>query len=1035
MGDYLDENVRRMIREAMADPDRKLLFSGDSRESVLSPETLRNMAGIVDRARDRLTPERAGAASVDIEAVYLAACFHLARAPLAPECEAAEDRLASGFLFSVVHALRPAALPRPLRVGLAGTAPQVAPAWKMLHAIAVVLLRRGASARDEAGLWRAAEMFHHTREMAPGKDMPGILFNEGSTLATLFDLTGDQALLTAAVALMRQAVAAFPDDAPPPAEALAALAEAQAKLAEAQAETAPPGPTAHDVTPGGRMVRYSVAGAPGDLETSIADVRKELAATADGAPAREGHRISLGNLLRMRFEATGHLGDLTEAIGVLRVAVRATTDDDALRCPAYSLLGLALLDQFVTTHEAADLDAATEAARNSMAGSAPLSPHYGQTLTNLAAVLYARFETYGDFAELAEAIRHLEHAVAATPPHQHDHPVMRIKLAVALGARGKHTGRITDVDRGTELLRSVLDTVQATSPHWQVASLELGALLTARSNMTRAPGDLLAAMGQFRATALAPGEDIRSRLRAAFLWGLNGAYSGDLPTATEAFGLALDDLLPKLTGRALDRRSREVRLRELPSLACVAAAVEITAGRPEEALVRLERGRGVLLAQALRLRGRHGELAEAAPELAGRFERVCDALIEERGTAEQRAALTAEFDALLAEIRGLGGFERFHRPLGWARLRTVAAQGPVVVLNVSELRCDALLLHTEAEGGNGVEVLPLAGVTRAEVSRRAEGFHAAVAALSSAAALTDGDTHQQAMEETLEWLWKHIAGPVLTRLGLDRPVSPEAEEREWPRLWWCPTGPLALLPLHAARCRSDGSHVQDRVVSSYTPTLAALLHARERAAGPSGPPTLAAVGVSAPPPGADGAALPPLPAVGAELAAVAGLPVGQSRLQDADATPGAVLAALRTHPYAHLACHGSYDPENPSAGGLVLHGGELTVHDLTTERMGEAEFACLSACHTAAPGTALVDEVITLASAFQLCGYRHVIGSLWTLKDAVTPALARDLYGALGAARSTAGSARALHRAVQRLRAERRYARPLFWASMIHIGP
>ncbi|MFI0777679.1 CHAT domain-containing protein [Streptomyces sp. NPDC021212] len=1027
MGDYMDENLRRLIREAMADPDRSLPFSGDSRESVLSQETLRNMAGIVDRARGRLTPAQVTPAEVDIEAVYLAACFHLARYPHAPEAEAGEDSIASGFLFSVLHALRPAALPRPLREALAGTTARVAPAWKMLHAIAVVLLSSSASARDQAGLWRAAEMFRHAREMAPEKDAPGILCNEGSALATLFDLTGDQTLITAAVALMRQAVAAFPDDEEPPAAALRALAEAQAKVA-------PPAPAAHDATPAGRMARYNLAGAPGVLDTSIADVRAALDATPAGAPDHEGHRISLGNLLRMRFEATGHLGDLTEAIGLLREVLR-TVADDALRCPAYSLLGLALLDQYVNTGSPADLDAATAAARNAMAGGTPLSPHYGQMLTNLAAVLHARFQAHGELKELAEAIRHLEHAVATTPTHQHDHPVMRIKLAVALGARGRHTERIPEVDRGIRILRAVLDTTPDTSPHWQAASMELGALLTARSGITHAPGDLLAAMWQFRATALAPGEDIRIRLRAAYLWGLNGAYSGELPEATRAFGVALDDLLPKLTGRALDRRSREVRLRELPSLACSAAAVEISAGRPEEALVRLEQGRGVLLAQALRLRGRHHELAAAAPELAGRFERVCAELIEERGSAEQRAALTAEFDSLLAEIRGREGFERFHRPLDWGRLRTVAAQGPVVVLNIAELRCDALLLSAGAEGGTGVELLPLAGITRTEVSSRAEGFHAAVAALSSVAGLADADAHQRTMRDTLEWLWLHIAGPVLTRLGLDRPVAPEAGEKEWPRLWWCPTGPLALLPLHAARRPSDGSHVQDRVVSSYTPTLGALLHARDRAAPSGKPPTLAVVGASTPPPGAAGAALQPLPAVDDELAEVAGLPVGQSRLLGADATPEAVLAALRTHPYAHLACHGSYDPEDPSAGGLLLHGGELTVHDLATQRLDEAEFACLSACHTATPGTALVDEVITLASAFQLCGYRHVIGSLWTLKDAITPALARDVYGALGAAGSTAGSAHALHRAVQGLRAERRYARPLFWASMIHIGP
>ena len=113
---------------------------------------------------------------------------------------------------------------------------------------------------------------------------------------------------------------------------------------------------------------------------------------------------------------------------------------------------------------------------------------------------------------------------------------MRIKPAVALGARGKHTGRISEVDRGIQMPLAILDTAPAAGPHWRAASMELVALLTARSGITRATGDLVAAMRQFRATALAPGEDIRIRLTAACPWGLNGAYSGELPEATPAFG-------------------------------------------------------------------------------------------------------------------------------------------------------------------------------------------------------------------------------------------------------------------------------------------------------------------------------------------------------------------------------------------------------------------------------------------------------------------------------------------------------------------
>jgi len=51
-----------------------------------------------------------------------------------------------------------------------------------------------------------------------------------------------------------------------------------------------------------------------------------------------------------------------------------------------------------------------------------------------------------------------------------------------------------------------------------------------------------------------------------------------------------------------------------------------------------------------------------------------------------------------------------------------------------------------------------------------------------------------------------------------------------PRLWWCPTGPLTILPLHTAgrhRDHRSGQNVLDRVVSSYTPAPRELLESRQ----------------------------------------------------------------------------------------------------------------------------------------------------------------------------------------------------------------
>jgi hypothetical protein len=80
------------------------------------------------------------------------------------------------------------------------------------------------------------------------------------------------------------------------------------------------------------------------------------------------------------------------------------------------------------------------------------------------------------------------------------------------------------------------------------------------------------------------------------------------------------------------------------------------------------------------------------------------------------------------------------------------------------------------------------------------------------------------MLDVLAWIWDTITGPILDHLGHTHPVE---EGRRWPRIWWSPTGPLTVLPLHAAGHHvDDGRAVLDRVVSSYTPTVRMLTRAR-----------------------------------------------------------------------------------------------------------------------------------------------------------------------------------------------------------------
>ncbi|MFD7701751.1 CHAT domain-containing protein [Streptomyces caelestis] len=1016
----------------MTAPDEWAPYLFAPPEAVLDRGTHARLVGLLQGRCEHLTVERVGeAGDTDADSggdvlavVYLLACYYFSRCRHAPEAEKEWNCHASTFLFGIVHAVRPEIVPQPLRDYFGQEPPAVVPPYEIVHAVGNALRLGSVPVRDREGVLGATALLLWAREEARGSaSAPHIAFNAGSALTELAEAGGEEGdperTRNAGLHLMREAIASLPPGDP-------ARQRMLVILMRTQAAAPPPGHPEGSVAD--EWFQYMRDGDPDRLDGIVGRLRAAVDAPATGEPTRTRRRAELGQALRMRFEMEGELADLDDSVTQLTEALAGPLDDDE-RATVHSFLGLSHLDRYAASGDFAHLEAATEAVRHPSVARAAASTAHAQRLTNLAAVLTARFDAWGDVTELDEAVRHLEYAVSATPPGQHDHPVMLIKLAVALGKRGLRTARETDLDAAESLLRQVAGEPSDTGPNRQLARWELGKLLRTRGLSRRTVEDLVEAVTQYRTTALAPTQDVRTRMACAALWGATCMTLGDRDQARTAFGVALADLLPKLTGRSLGRASQEVRLREVSSLATTAAAVEIAAGRPREALIRLEQGRGVLLAQGLHLRARHGDLRTASRELADRYERVCAELVAPQRGPEERRAAAAEFDRLVTEIRALPGFDHFHRPPDWSRLKTAAAHGPVAVINVSPMGCDALVLFRRSHR-TVVEAVALPEVTHEEIERRADAFHTSVRKLVTPG-VPSGErfAHDRRMKETLRWLGERIVGPVLARLGLVRPPGPDEAP---PRLWWCPTGFLSLLPLHAALLEGEGEpgsvYTHDRVVSSYVPTLGSLLHARDTPAPDAGRTSLVAVAVEA------GGAQPQLAALDDELTATRLLSGPRAELRDADATPGAVLAALRTHTHAHLACHGVRDPADPSHSRLLLHDGALALRELAAERLPHAEFAYLSACHSSAPGRELADEVISIASAFQLCGYRQVIGSLWTVEDRMAPLLAREVYRRLGAP-DAPDAAHALHRAIAALREHDRYGEPLFWASVVHSGP
>ncbi|MFE6687599.1 CHAT domain-containing protein [Streptomyces sp. NPDC057743] len=800
------------------------------------------------------------------------------------------------------------------------------------------------------------------------------------------------------------------------------------------------------------------AAATGDeaLMDAAVDRLREAAATVPAGHATHGNVLTnLGAVLAQRAQLTGDRTWQAEAVAVLRRAVDEGPPDAFDRAGLLNNLAEALRGWYEITGDTAAAEEAAALLRRAREREHGERSGPQFAALNLGLLLQSRaLAGEGPGAPtIVEAQRALDEAVSGFGA---DHPwrafaLVNLAATHLIGAQvaedGADPAAVRMLHRAVTAAREALAGLSEGHPDQARAQWILAAAQE-RLAFLGADVDLTEAVHLARESARNPASPLTVRLLASRTWGQAAAHAGADAEALDGHAYAVE-LLPRLAPRSLARADQEDRLRASAGLAGDAAALALRAGDPGRALSLLEQGRGVLLAQGVEDRADASRLRAVVPALAAEFEELRERLSAPaprppallgpsgptavpsaapsvEGAAEARHALARRWDELLAEIRALPDFADFLRPPALPELLTAAADGPVVILNVSTYRSDALLLTPDAD----IEVLPLPGLTPDAVMTRAVDFIQGVDAAYGEHGVQQAVAAMRTLTEVLEWLWDTVAAPVLDRLGL-RAVPGDGEP--WPRVWWCPTGWLSFLPLHAAgRGTPDsGTWVVDRAVSSYTPTVRALLRARGRLDGDARQrPAPLVVALPETPDG------PPLPGASDEATLLAELFPDGRLLAGGAATVSAVAEALPAHPWVHFSCHGVSDLLNPSESGLVLYDGRLTAQQVAAQRPGSPELAVLSACSTSQGGIMLPDEAVQLASSFQLAGYPHVIGTLWTVSDTLATGLTQEFYAALAedvARHRPLDPALALHHPMRSLRNHFAQA-PHLWAAHIHTG-
>ncbi len=774
------------------------------------------------------------------------------------------------------------------------------------------------------------------------------------------------------------------------------------------------------------------------LQKAIDANREALHRLPAHYPNRARHLASFAHLLHMWFEQVGAVAALTEGIECYRLALAVTPARFVDRPLMMSNLAMLLRDRYLATRDPAKLDEATSVGRDAATLVTGDHPDCTIVLSGLAETLICRWEEDGDETTLHEASTLLADALDCVRDSNGTRAILLSKISGLLLRRYEKTGDPATIDEAIRTADRAVDMAPATHPTTAVARFNRASIQRALFERT---GDLVAlrnAIEGYEEAARTAMLRTSARIAAARGWCDLAARDADWTAAAMA-GVIAVDLLGHLVTQHVDRRDQELTLAEAVGLASAAAACLLeSGGGAQAALELLERGRSVLFARTLATKSDHSELRARRPDLADRFDRLAVALdqpgmrspsgfpregnVEDIGReAHRRLELVQGWESLIREIRRVPGQDRFLGPLRTEDLTVAATDGPVVTVNVSPYRCDALVLTRD-----GMAVVKLPNLTEDKLEAVVTVHDDAVRILSR----PDRTTREEAsadegVQHALGFLWRTVTEPVLRHLRIDDTMSDPASA---PRIWWLPTGLLSRLPLHAAGLHRDrGDSVMDRAVSSYTPTVRALVYARAKAR-PTERRRIVVVAMS------HTNGHPDLPGARIEADMLADW-FGATVLMDRDATRERILAELPDHHWSHFTCHARNKPHNPSRSHFVVHDGALEVSDLSRLKATNGELAYLPSCHTAHGGVVLADEAIHLTSAMQLAGYTHTIGALWPTIDPITARLTAEIYATVDqTGRGVSGLATTLHTAIDNLRQSER-DHPSWWAPYVHVGP
>ncbi len=467
---------------------------------------------------------------------------------------------------------------------------------------------------------------------------------------------------------------------------------------------------------------YESSGRREELEKSIISSRGATTCTPTDDATLPAQIVSseallhLGSSLMRRFDSFGEPGDIEESAVCF---IKSLVLCPGQRGRALALVGLcgAFTAKFIQSGDWEIGEESITRGREALTLIPPRHQLRPTVLLNLAGSLLVRrqpLELRGVddiVTDLEESITFSREALSLLPESHHLVPQILATLGAALFVRSLSLGGMEDLDESTACLQKALSRLPKGN-FYRAGILHCLALsLSEPRSITRSGPE------EIEKLVL---DSIRNPL-ASLVIRFRIASGWTRFTTDDAFRLRLyGDSLDLLQQVLLVNPGLEAQHRRLltpgpgshPRLASDAAAAAISANKLELAISMLEQGRTLILSNRHQHRTPTDELRSRNPDLGDNLDSVLRRMEELSASASvllgdrslgaggwlrdslltSQNDLCAERDALLERIRRLVGFEDFLLPTPFDRLQMAANEGPIIILNACEKRCDALIV-------------------------------------------------------------------------------------------------------------------------------------------------------------------------------------------------------------------------------------------------------------------------------------------------------------------------------------------------------